>query len=543
MHKDEAALKLAKRFKKIKGERQNWDDHWRDLADYIIPKKSDIYIAPHDRTRGEKKNNPFKLFDSTAINANNKLAASLHSMLTSPTVQWFELATGDFSIDRNDEARLWLQEATRIMHNVLNATNFQTEIHEVYQDLGCFGTSVLQIESDEERILRFKSRPIYECYIEEDAYGKVATLYRDFKIPIKDVVELFGEDSLSTDMKKIYEKDPSKKVYILHAVMPHKDAEIFELTPDKGYKKNYCSIYMYIDKPHILQKSGFTRFPYVTPRWSKISGEVYGRSPGMAALPDIQLLNEMEKVKLRYAQKQTDPPMLVPDDGFGLPLDLRPGGTTYVRAGTQDEIKPIPIGGRPEITERMVQEKQSDVRMAFHNDSLQLREGPQKTAQEVMQLTDESLRFMAPQLARQHSELVEPIVDRLFEECMQRELFPDVPEILGGTEVVPRYTSQVAKAQRASEGQSLMNMIQQAGPVLQMAPESLDVVNTDEYVRLVGFINGAPQQVINNAEIVAQTRQQRAEAQQKQAGMDEVSQSAESMGKLAPMINNASEEE
>jgi hypothetical protein len=80
-----------------------------------------------------------------------------------------------------------------------------------------------------------------------------------------------------------------------------------------------------------------------------------------------------------------------------------------------------------------------------------------------------------------------------------------------------------------------MNMIQQAGPVLQMSPDSLDVINTDEYVRLVGFINGAPQQVINNAEVVAQTRQQRAEAQEKQSGMDEVSQSAESMGKLAPM--------
>jgi hypothetical protein len=150
---------------------------------------------------------------------------------------------------------------------------------------------------------------------------------------------------------------------------------------------------------------------------------------------------------------------------------------------------------------------------------------------------------MAPQLARQHSELVEPIVDWLFEECLERGLFPDIPEILSGSEVVPRYTSQVAKAQRASEGQSLMNMIQQAGPILQMSPDSLDVINTDEYVRLVGFINGAPQQVINNAEVVAQTRQQRAEAQEKQSGMDEVSQSAESMGKLAPMISNPSEEE
>ena len=76
----------------------------------------------------------------------------------------------------------------------------------------------------------------------------------------------------------------------------------------------------------------------------KASNEIYGRSPAMTALPDVKMLNEMSKTTIKAAQKQVDPPLLVPDDGFLLPVRTVPGGLNFYRSGTRDRIEPLNIG-------------------------------------------------------------------------------------------------------------------------------------------------------------------------------------------------------
>jgi hypothetical protein len=295
-------------------------------------------------------------------------------------------------------------------------------------------------------------------------------------------------------------------------------------------------------KPHLLEMKGMNNFPYLTPRWSKISGEVYGRSPAMTALPDIKLINQVKANMIRYNQKATDPPMLIPDDGFGLPVDLRPGGTTYVRAGTQDEIKTIPLLGQPMLTKDIMQDLQQDIRRAFFMDHLQLREGPQKTAQEVMQLSDESQRFMAPQLARQHDELLRPLVDIVLVQMLNNEMFEDIPRELAGQEVKVRYTSQIAKSQKSSEGNSLMRALELSMPFIEMNPEAADVFNHDEIVKYAGFITGLATKLYKEPEEIEQIRAARAEQQQKMEEAEMAERGANAAAKTAPIIEGLSGE-
>lgn len=536
---DKIAAKIVKGFKRVKGERHNWDDHWQQCSDRALPKKSDVYIEPWNRVRGEKKNSPNILTDSTAINANVNLAAALHSMLTNPSQKWFELTTGDDDRDAKHENAVWLEKATDLMHNVFNASNFQTEIHEVYLDLGCFGTSVLEVLPDEETIVRFKSRPIYEVYIEENAAGHVNKIYREFELPIGEVADIFGEDALDEKMKKNLKKDPDTKERILHLICSDIDAARMGIVPEKGFKKKFVSLYVATRSPQILEKKGMNRFPYLTPRWTKISGEVYGRSSTMQALADIKLANQIKANLIRYNQKVTDPPMLIPDDGFGIPVDLRPGGTTYVRAGTQDEIKTIPLNGQPIVTKDMLIDLQADIRKAYFMDHLQLREGPQKTAQEVLQLSEESLRFMAPQLARQHDELLAPLVDIVLREMLDRNLFPEHPADLAGTEVKVRYTSQIAKAQRASEGNSLLRTIELMIPFLETDPSIMDIFDGDEVGKYASFITGLPAKLMRDPKEVAAMRQQRAEAQQNQVELEQQGMNADALNKVSPLLQES----
>ena len=81
---------IKKRCSALESDRQTWEDHWQDILDYVMPRKADVTFV---RSKGEKRTEV--LFDSTAITANNLLAASLQGTLTSPSLPWFHLKLRD----------------------------------------------------------------------------------------------------------------------------------------------------------------------------------------------------------------------------------------------------------------------------------------------------------------------------------------------------------------------------------------------------------------------------------------------------------------
>ena len=120
----------------------------------------------------------------------------------------------------------------------------------------------------------------------------------------------------------------------------------------------------------------------------------------MTALADIKMLNKMSEVTIRAAQKQVDPPLLVPDDGFMLPVRTIPGGLNFYRSGTRDRIEPLNIGANNPLGLNMEEQRRQAIRAAFYVDQLILEPGPQMTATEVVQRTEEKMRLLGPLTGR-----------------------------------------------------------------------------------------------------------------------------------------------
>ncbi len=148
---DDNAAMLLKRFGSLENQRQTWESHWQEIADYVVPRKADVTKV---RSPGDKRSE--LIFDGTAIHAAELLSASLHGMLTNASTSWFSLSFGDRELDGDDEAREWLQSVEDVMYNSFNRSNFQEQIHELYHDLITFGTAVMFVESDEDFSLRFR---------------------------------------------------------------------------------------------------------------------------------------------------------------------------------------------------------------------------------------------------------------------------------------------------------------------------------------------------------------------------------------------------
>ena len=106
--------KLDRRYRELKSSRSNWENHWQQLADYMLPRKADIVKK---RTQGDKRTE--LIFDGTAIHAVELLASSLHGMLTSPSTPWFSMRFRDPALQQDDAANEWLEVSLDQMYQAL----------------------------------------------------------------------------------------------------------------------------------------------------------------------------------------------------------------------------------------------------------------------------------------------------------------------------------------------------------------------------------------------------------------------------------------
>ena len=523
---------ILSRYERLEGQRQNWETHWQEVADYMQPRKADV---TKKRARGDKRME--QVFDSSPIQAVELLAASLHGMLTNPSTPWFTLRFKDEDIDNEDEAKLWLEASTDAMYTAFNRSNFQQEIFELYHDLITFGTAAMFIEEDDDDIIKFSTRHINEVFIAENDKGRIDTIYRRFKISARAAMQKFGE-AVSSDVQSAFKKDPYKEVEILHAVYPRS-----EFNPNKKDKANmpFESVYMEYKNGNELSVGGFKEFPFVVPRYLKASNEIYGRSPAMTALPDVKMLNEMCKTTIKAAQKQVDPPLLVPDDGFLLPVRTVPGGLNFYRSGTRDRIEPLNIGANNPLGLNMEEQRRDAIRSVFYVNQLMMQDGPQMTATEVIQRNEEKMRLLGPVLGRLQSELLQPLIDRVFNILLRNNQFAPPPESLSGVNIDIEYVSPLAKAQKSTELQSIIRAVEILGSLANVAPV-FDYVNFDNLVKHVADIVGMPQKLLKSQGEVQEMRNEQAQQQQEQMQMQQAQQVAKMAGDAAPMAKALPEE-
>ena len=526
---DKRAAMLLKRFSTLQGQRSNWESHWQEVADYIVPRKADI---TKKRTSGDKRSE--LIFDGTAIHAAELMASSLHGMLTNASTPWFALRFTDDSFETDDIAKEWLLSVTDVMYQELHRSNLHEAIHELYSDLVTFGTAVMFIDKDENDSLRFSTRHIAECYLAEDEFGRVDTVYREFKMSARAAVRQFGIENVSERIAKCEERDPYEQLRIIHLVTPRTDRVAERID---ALNKPFASVYLDPEDKVILSESGFDEMPYVVPRFLKASFEHgYGRSPSMTALPDVKMLNKMSETVIRAAQLQIHPPLMVPDDGFISPVRTIPGGLNFYRSGTRDRIEPLNIGSNNPLGNDMLEQRRTQIRAAFYVDQLILGNAPGMTATEVIQRTEEKMRLLAPAVGRLQAELLSPMISRVYNILSRRKAYAPAPEFMQSNQIDIEYVSPLAKAQRSGDVQSAMQLFQFLAPLMQIDPSVVDFIDLDGLASHIIKVTNVPATVVRGRQEVAQMRAQRQQQMQQQQQMEQQAMAAQAAGEAAPAL-------
>lgn len=500
--RDAIAEQIVKRQEQLAAERAAWEAHWQELADYVLPRRADFTIR---RTEGEKRTE--KIFDATATYANELLAAALHGFLTNPAAKWFQLRSRNRDLTHSDEVKRWLAQAEDKMLAIFASPRlkFSGHIHELYLDLGAFGTGCMFVGERVGDGLIFRGHHLAEVFVAENAFGMIDTVYRKFQYTARQASQRWGSAKLSAAIGRALQKESDKPFDFIHAVFPREERKAGRLD---SRSKPWASIWVDVDGGSVLEERGFDEFPYMVPRWYKTSGETYGRSPAMTVLPDIKMINAMSRTVIKGAQKIVDPPLLVPDDGYLLPVRTVPGGLNFKRPGTED-IQPLITHARVDIGLEMMEQRRQVIRAAFFGSLFQTPESPIKTATQVLHESDEKLRMLGPMLGRLQSELLGPLIERVFNILLRAGQFDSPPQALQGQEVDIEYVSPIANAQKASEAHSLLRWFETMAPFGQIDSSVFDLIDNDEAGRLAANALGVPTRVMRDPATVARLREAR----------------------------------
>ena len=513
---------IKKRCSNLESIRSTWEDHWQEILDYVMPRKADVTFV---RSKGEKRTEV--LYDSTAITANNLLAASLQGTLTSASLPWFHLKLRDTETNQNRDVQLWLEDSAKRMYEIFNESNFNTEVHELYLDLVSIGTGAIFVEEgskgfDKEGI-HFNCLHIAEYFIQENINGKVDTLYRKYKLTARQAIQEFGEENVGEKILESVKEKPDKEFNFIHAVEPTEDYE--RAVGKSSTKLPVHSCHVCTEDKMVVRTGGYNEFPYLVPRWSKATGEIFGRSPSYNALPDIKTLNKAVEIGLKAWAKAIDPPLLVQDDGVIGRVRMTPGGVTVVRH--DGAIKPLQIGSNWQITDMKENQLRTSIRQAYYSDQLQLQDGPQMTATEVQVRYELMQRLLGPTLGRFQTEFLNPLIERTFGIMLRAGGLLPEPDVIKGQKIDIEYVGPLARSQRMEESVAIDRLYELAMNVVQIDPSIMDNINHDEAIRLRGDLLGVPKIILRARDEVEELREQRQQAQMAQQQAEQQQQAAQ----------------
>lgn len=532
----------------LESERSSFLSHWRDLADFILPRRARFTLT--DANKGDRRN--LKIIDATATLAARTLRSGMMAGVTSPARPWFRLSTPDPDLAEFGSVKEWLHQVSQRMSAIFLKSNLYNALPMIYGDMGVFATAAMHVQEDAVDTIRCYPFPIGSYMISNNNRLQIDTFVREFRMTVRQIVHQFGRPApgqaaidwarISLHVRDLWERNDTEAwVDVVHAVEPNPDYDPRRADLDARFKK-FRSVYYekgtssttktgYLredDASKMLSASGYNLFPVLAPRWEITGEDAYGTDcPGMAALGDIRQLQTGEKRSAQAIEKMVNPPMTGPTQLRNQKASILPGDITLVdaRDGLGGFRPAHEVNPRIQELEGKQDQVRGRVRRAFFEDLfLMLATDPRRqpvTAREIDERHEEKLLALGPVLEQLNQDLLDPLIDMTFDMMIRQDLVPPAPQELQGVDLRVEYISIMAQAQKLVGLAGIERFTGFVGELGKVNPEVFDKVDADQLVDVYGDMTSVPPGIVRPDDQVAALRGQRAQAQQAQAAAEQ----------------------
>lgn len=458
--------------------RRSWENSWKECYDLALPGRA------NDATP--------TLYDGTAADAAEQLAASLLAELTPPWTRWFGFTPGRAvppaeagGLEAEALATL-LEDAAEALHAELSRSNLAVEIHQCFLDLVVAGTACLAVEEaapGEPSALRFSAVPLADVVLEEGAEHRLDTVFRTSHLTLPEILGRFGGVALPRSLADEPGDEP-RRHKVVEAVIPG----------PRGY--DYAAVLAADgEAPLVLAEGRFAASPFIAFRWMKAPGETYGRSPVMKALPDIRTANKVVELVLKNASIAVTGIWQADDDGVLNPANIRlvPGAIIPKAVGSSG-LTPLAAPGRFDVSQLVLDDLRARIRHALLADRLGPVQGGRMTATEVLERSAEMVRILGATFGRLQSELLHPLLARCLSVLRRRGIVPAFQ--LDGQVAALQMRSPLAQVQARADAQGVLMWLE---VVRTLGPEAARTADAAAASRWLARLLGVPPDLVVSA--------------------------------------------
>lgn len=498
----------------LKEQRSPWESWWDSLRKHVLPRREGYTDDP--APSGGK----FRLYDTTAVEACQKLASGHMSYMTPSNELWFKWSSPE--ANPSDEAESWYNQCSEIANRELAASNFYTEMHECFLDRVALGTGSLYGGSTRSGRLLFRHVECGSFACAENDEGAVDTYFREFALTPHQAERQFGAAKLGPKVRDMLRqgKNPhGPRLRFLHAVRPR---EKRNRRRDTALNMPFESLYISLDDRMAVEESGYREFPYLVTRFLKWGTGPYGLSPARLVYPDIHQAQFLNRILDMLGEVAAYPRVLELANQIG-EVDMRAGGRTVItpEAASLGLPREWATQGRYDVGMDRLKQKQESIRRAFFIPMLELwsEDKRQLTAAEVYARENERILAFSPSFTLFVSDL-QPMMMRVFALLFRMGKFPKPPESVireeGGEGVVPEpgvvYQSKIAQILRRTQSEGIARTLRRLGELSGMAPDLVDHLDLDQTFRATARMDGVPESVLRSNNEVLRLRREREDA-------------------------------
>lgn len=545
-------------YERLKQERLETLAHCREINRLFMP-RTGRFFEDRPNSRPGRRNDG--IYDNTATRGVRTTAASLQSTTSSPARPWFRLRlanNGGFgSASANnfelDEGTRWLDAVRNKILDTFQGSNVYQSLHQIYLELVLYGTAVAIMVEDKDSIMRLQTLTFGEYCLDMAPDGKPNALYRELRMTTSQLVKKFGIDKCSPAVAAEFRNNQLNNWHdVLHVIEPR---DRYDPTKEDPENRAWRSTYMELavgddDKGYagLLSDGGYDRFPVLAVRWDVQGADVYGTSPAMDCLGDVQSLQQAQFRMHQAFDYKTKPPMGLPSAMRGSEINMQPGGKTFVTGTTPAQPLwqvQLQLNEAIEVIRDIQARIHSSLFVDVFLSLLNANDTTQRTAEEIRERRDEKFQLLGPVVDRLSDECHEPLITWAFYMLQTAGMLPPLPDGLDSATVRIEFISVLAQAQKAIQTVSTDRIIGTVMAVGQQKAEIWDKIDVYALVdHLTDRYGGDPSIIVgtDKAMAVAEARNRLNAAKEQALMAEQMAGAAKDVGSVptqAPLTGAA----
>lgn len=489
--------KIFRRAEKLFESRRQWEALWQMAYEYMAPERAFFHLPAHDKSRGDTGE---FVFDSTAIDAAERLVNLVLSGLIPPWMPWFRIVPGRAIVNPDQKTALapLLAYAEKLMQSLLLESNFYQEMQPMLLDRVVGGTGAIALNFGDSAI-SFKSIPLAEIALEEDNSGEISAVVRKYYLSFRDMDKLW---KLPEEFRLQHEQNLDEVKHEIYTLVFREPTGMWES-------------YTFLKQQKIILDHMLTTHPpLLATRWTRLPGTPYGRGPGLRALADVRALNKLKELSLLNAAKAVSGIYTAVDDGVLNPytLSLDPGAIIPVASNSPNErsLDVLPSATDFNIAMWSFEELKSSIKMMFMADQFGPLEKTPRSATEVLERTRIVAQELGATIARLQYEILMPILRAVFNWLGEKDMLP--PELsIDGANINVDFVSALAQAQWAQQEQNILQFMTNMVQFGQVDPKAGLLIDIHAAGRKLAEIKGIPLEILRTPEEIEQLIQEAAQ--------------------------------